>query len=89
MGSLLEELARRQAEARQRIEELGRQLAEVRTRLEAEQERLSRLLIASEVVEEILSGQRRAEVNGATFTLAYGRMEKSSRPVDRACQTTC
>ncbi|MGW0811310.1 hypothetical protein [Nonomuraea sp. NPDC002799] len=57
MGSLLEELARRQAEARQRIEELGRQLAEVQARLEAEEEGLSRLLIASEVVEEILSGQ--------------------------------
>ncbi|MEQ4720365.1 hypothetical protein [Nonomuraea sp. B19D2] len=36
MGSLLEELARRQAEAPQRIEELGRQLAEVQARLEAE-----------------------------------------------------
>ncbi|SEH03954.1 hypothetical protein SAMN05444920_14924 [Nonomuraea solani] len=59
MGSLLEELARRQAEARQRIEELGRHLAEVQARLEAEEEGLSRLLIASEVVEEILSGQGR------------------------------
>jgi hypothetical protein len=54
MASLLEELARRQAESRQRIEELGEQLAEVRARLEAEQDRLSRLLIAQEVVEEIL-----------------------------------
>ncbi|GAA1699665.1 hypothetical protein GCM10009733_111940 [Nonomuraea maheshkhaliensis] len=59
MGSLLEELARRQAEARRRIEELGRQLAEVQARLEAEEEGLSRLLIASEVVEDILGGQGR------------------------------
>ncbi|WP_327588203.1 hypothetical protein OHA25_15175 [Nonomuraea sp. NBC_00507] len=54
MASLLEELARRQAESRQRIEELGEQLAEVRARLEAEEDRLSRLRIAQEVVEEIL-----------------------------------
>ncbi|MEV0386855.1 hypothetical protein [Nonomuraea sp. NPDC050643] len=59
MGSLLEELARRQAEAQQRIEEFGRQLAEVRARLEAEEDRLSRLLIAQEVVEEILGGKGR------------------------------
>ncbi|MFC5830644.1 hypothetical protein [Nonomuraea insulae] len=56
---MLEELARRQAEARQRIEEFGRQLAEVRARLEAEEDRLSRLLIAQEVVEEILGGKGR------------------------------
>lgn len=59
MGSLLEELARRQAEVRQRMEELGRQLAEVQARLEAEEERLSRLLIAQEVVEEILGEKGR------------------------------
>jgi hypothetical protein len=59
MASLLEELARRQAESRQRIEELGEQLAEVRARLEAEEERLSRLLIAQEVVEEILGAAGR------------------------------
>ncbi|MFI6740326.1 hypothetical protein ACIBI9_46010 [Nonomuraea sp. NPDC050451] len=59
MGSLLEELARRQAEARQPVEELGQQLAEVRARLEAEEDRLSRLLIAQEVVEEILGGEGR------------------------------
>ncbi|WP_162795333.1 hypothetical protein [Nonomuraea lactucae] len=54
MGSLLEELAGRQAESRQRIEELRRQLAEVQSRLEAEEERLSRLMITQETVEEIL-----------------------------------
>ncbi|PRX42178.1 hypothetical protein B0I32_1704 [Nonomuraea fuscirosea] len=59
MGSLLEELARRQAESRHRIEELRERLAEVRARLEAEEDRLSRLLITQEMVEEILGDAAR------------------------------
>jgi hypothetical protein len=47
MGSLLEELARREAAAREQIERL-------RERLAAEEELLSRLLITREMVEEIL-----------------------------------
>jgi hypothetical protein len=54
MGSLQEELARRQAESRRRIAELREELAEVQSRLEAEEDRLSRLVITQEMVEEIL-----------------------------------
>lgn len=54
MGSLLEELARREAEVRQRMEEVRVQIAELTTRLEVEEDRLSRLVIARETVEEIL-----------------------------------
>ncbi|MET7331802.1 hypothetical protein [Nonomuraea sp. NPDC005650] len=54
MGSLLEELARREAVARQRIEEIREQIIALESRLEAEQGRLSRLVITRETVEEIL-----------------------------------
>ncbi|HEX4812854.1 MAG TPA: hypothetical protein VFV66_08895 [Nonomuraea sp.] len=54
MGSLLEELARREAVARQRIGEIREQLIALESRLEAEQGRLSRLVITRETVEEIL-----------------------------------
>ncbi|WP_406314587.1 hypothetical protein OHA77_39855 [Streptosporangium sp. NBC_01639] len=47
VGSLLEELARREAVARERVERLREQLA-------AEEEALSRLMITRETVEEIL-----------------------------------
>ncbi|WP_206062357.1 hypothetical protein [Nonomuraea basaltis] len=54
MGSLMEELARREAMVRQRIEEIREQIAGLESRLEAEQDRLSRLVITRETVEEIL-----------------------------------
>ncbi|MGI5290987.1 hypothetical protein ACQEVF_57935 [Nonomuraea polychroma] len=54
MGSLLEELARREAVARQRIEEIREQIIALESRLEAEQDRLSRLVITRETVEEIV-----------------------------------
>ncbi|RVX44884.1 hypothetical protein EDD27_7649 [Nonomuraea polychroma] len=54
MGSLLEELARREAVARQRIEGIREQIAALESQLEAEQGRLSRLVITRETVEEIL-----------------------------------
>ncbi|WP_326822613.1 hypothetical protein [Streptosporangium sp. NBC_01756] len=47
MGSLLEELARREAAARERVERL-------RERLAAEEETLSRLVVTRQTVEEIL-----------------------------------
>lgn len=47
MGSLLEELARREAEARERVGRLREQLA-------AEEEALSRLVITRETVQEVL-----------------------------------
>jgi len=54
VGSLLEELARREAMARQRIEEIREQIAALASQLEDEQDRLSRLTITRETVEEIL-----------------------------------
>jgi hypothetical protein len=54
MGSLLEELARREAAARRRIEGLREQIAELTERLGSEEGRLSRLVITRETVEEIL-----------------------------------
>lgn len=54
MGSLLEELARREDAVRQRIEEIREQIIALESLLEAEQGRLSRLVITRETVEEIL-----------------------------------
>ncbi|MGW4964083.1 hypothetical protein ACWEPL_43295 [Nonomuraea sp. NPDC004186] len=51
---MLEELARQEAVARQRIEEIREQIIALESRLEAEQDRLSRLVITRETVEEIL-----------------------------------
>lgn len=54
MGSLLEELAQREAVARQRIAEIREQIAALESQLEDEHDRLSRLVITRETVEEIL-----------------------------------
>jgi hypothetical protein len=54
VGPLLEELARREAVARQRIEEIREQIIALESRLEAEQGWLSRLVITRETVEEVL-----------------------------------
>lgn len=54
VGSLLEELARREAVARQQIAEIREQIAALESRLEDEHDRLSRLVITRETVEEIL-----------------------------------
>jgi chromosome segregation ATPase len=64
MGSLLEELARRETEARRRIEEIREQIAGLESRLEAEEDRLSRLMITRETVEE--PGRGGAAGGGAT-----------------------
>lgn len=54
MGSLFEELARREAVVRQRIEEIGEQIAELTGLLEVEEDRLSRLVITRETVQEVV-----------------------------------
>lgn len=54
MGSLFDELARREAVVRQRIEEIREQIGELNELLEAEEDRLSRLVITRETVEEIV-----------------------------------
>lgn len=53
MGSWLEELARHEAVARQRIEEIREQIAALESRLDDEHDRLSRLVITRETMEEI------------------------------------
>src|SRR5437868_4283292 len=54
MGSLLEELARRESAVRLRMGEIREQIAGLEVRLEAEEARLSRLVITRETVEEVL-----------------------------------
>ena len=60
MGSLLEELARREAAARKRIEEIREQIERLQENLAAEEQVLSRLVVTGETVREIL-GQAPSE----------------------------
>lgn len=55
MGSLLDELERREAEARAEAEELRGRIAELTERLAVAEERLARLVITRETVEDVLS----------------------------------
>ena len=54
MGSLIDELQRREAAARAEAEELRGRIAELAGRLAGVEERLSRLVITRETVEEVL-----------------------------------
>ena len=54
MGSLIDELQRREAAARAEAEELRGRIAELAEQLAQAEERLSRLVIARETVEEVL-----------------------------------
>lgn len=54
MGSLLEELARREAAARARAEAIRQRIEQLRERLAAEEDLVSRLVITRETVAEIL-----------------------------------
>ncbi len=54
MGSLLEELARRETAARKRIEEIREQIERLQENLTAEEQALSRLVVTRETVQEIL-----------------------------------
>ena len=56
MGSLIDELQRREAAARAEAEELRGRIAELAERLAGVEERLSRLVITRETVDELLSG---------------------------------
>jgi hypothetical protein len=56
MGSLIDELQRREAAARAEAERLRGQIAELAERLAGVEEQLSRLVIAREVVDEVLDG---------------------------------
>ena len=55
MGSLIDELQRREAAAREEAEGLRGQIAQLTERLAGVEERLSRLVIARETVDEVLS----------------------------------
>ena len=55
MGSLIDELQRREAAAREEAEELRGRIAQLAERLAGVEERLSRLVIARETVAEVLS----------------------------------
>jgi hypothetical protein len=67
MGSLLDELERREAAARAEAEELRGRIAELTERLAGAEERLARLVITRETVEEVLdaAGQGAAPVPAA------------------------
>ena len=56
MGSLIDELQRREAAARAGAEELRGRIAQLAERLARAEERLSRLVITRETVEEVLEG---------------------------------
>jgi hypothetical protein len=56
MGSLIDELHRREAVARAEAEELRGQIAQLTERLARAEERLSRLVITRETVDEVLNG---------------------------------
>jgi hypothetical protein len=55
MGSLIDELQRREAAAREEAEDLRGQIAQLGERLARVEERLSRLVITRETVEEVLN----------------------------------
>jgi hypothetical protein len=56
MGSLIDELQRREAATREEAEELRGRIAQLSERLAGVEERLSRLVITRETVEEVLNG---------------------------------
>ena len=66
MGSLIDELQRREAAAREEAEGLRGQIAQLTERLAGVEERLSRLVIARETVDEVLS-EAGAEASSAVM----------------------
>ena len=63
MGSLIDELRAREAAAREEAEQLRGQIAELAEQLAGVEERLSRLVIARDVVDEVLNGVITAQVS--------------------------
>jgi hypothetical protein len=66
MGSLIDELQRREAAAREEAEGLRGQIAQLTERLAGVEERLSRLVITRETVDEVLNGSG-AEASSAVM----------------------
>jgi hypothetical protein len=73
MGSLLDELERREAAARAEAEELRGRIAELTERLAGAEERLARLVITRETVEEVLDAGRDAPAAGPPVRAGSGR----------------
>jgi hypothetical protein len=74
MGSLTDELQRREAAARAEAEELRGRIAELAGRLAGVEERLSRLVITRETVEEVL----RAAAEPSPLPPAAGQAEETA-----------
>ena len=77
MGSLIDELQRREAVARAEAEELRGRIAELAERLAQAEERLSRLVITRETVEEVLDS---AATEIAPVSLAAEQLEGMALP---------
>src|SRR5260370_4201816 len=75
MSSLIEELQRREAAARQEVDELRGEIARLNERLARAEEALSRLEITRETVAEILggAGPERAAAGPVAGSAAVGR----------------
>ncbi len=82
MGSLIEELQRREAAARQEVDELRGEIARLNDRLARAEERLSRLEITRETVAEILGAERPMAGRGAEAVAAAGPAPAGSRVAD-------
>jgi hypothetical protein len=86
MASLIEELRRREAAARQEVDELRGEIARLTERLARAEERLARLEITRETVAEILGGagtaeataEREAEPTAADLAPAGSRLAGGS-----------
>jgi hypothetical protein len=77
MGSLIDELQRRESAARAEAEQLRGQIAQLAERLAGVEEQLSRLVIAREVVDEVLDG---AAIEMAPVSVAAGQREGVALP---------
>jgi uncharacterized membrane protein YccC len=81
MGSLLEELARREAATRERVEAIREQIERLRERLAAEEEELSRLAITRATVEEILGEAARPVEQPPADTAGADGAETVASPI--------
>lgn len=80
MGSLVDQLQRREAAARAEAEELRGRIAQLAERLALVEERLSRLVIARETVDEVLS-EADADVSAAAEPEVTGPPGSGHPPV--------
>jgi hypothetical protein len=83
MGSLIDELQRREAAARAEAERLRGQIGELAERLAGVEEQLSRLVIAREVVDEVQSvlaaGGRDVQLGACSHSVYNGNNSARSR----------